>query len=93
MQRMEERLGTLLTVGSVVSSALLAIGLVLWLSVGPQPSARIALEAGLIVLIATPVGRVAASTIGFVLRRDWRMVAMTALVLLSLVLSLIVACA
>ena len=91
MERLEARLGALLTVGTVASSALLAIGLILWLVAGPLPSTRIALEAGLIVLIATPVGRVAASTAGFVLRRDWRMVAMTALVLLSLVLSLVVA--
>ena len=88
---MEERLGALLTVGTVASSALLAIGLVLWLVIGPQPSTGVALEAGLIVLIATPVGRVAASTAGFLVHRDWRMVAMTALVLLSLVLSLVVA--
>jgi uncharacterized membrane protein len=90
MERMEERLGALLTVGTVTSSALLAIGLVLSLVAGPQRPTRIALEAGLIVLIATPVGRVAASTVGFVQHRDWRMVVMTSLVLLSLVLSLLV---
>jgi uncharacterized membrane protein len=91
MQRLEQRLGTLLTVGTWSSSVLLAVGLGLWIAGGPEPWTGWMLHAGLIVLIATPVGRVAASTIGFGLHRDWHMVTMTALVLASLLLSLVVA--
>jgi uncharacterized membrane protein len=91
MQRMEERLGWLLSIGTGVSSALLVAGLVLWFAAGAGPLTQRTLEAGLIVLIATPVGRVVASTIGFLVQRDWQMVTMTGLVLLSLVLSVLVA--
>jgi uncharacterized membrane protein len=90
MKRMEERLGGVLSVGTIVSTALFGSGLVLWLA-GPRALALRVLHAGLVVLIATPVGRVIVSTIGFAVHRDWQMVAMTSLVLVSLALSLLVA--
>ena len=91
LEQMEERIGKLLSVGTAVSSALLAIGLVLSIAGGPPALASSLLTAGLLVLIATPIGRVIASAIGFTLQRDWQMVMMTALVLASLALSLVVA--
>jgi uncharacterized membrane protein len=91
LEEIEERIGKLLTVGTAVSSGLLALGLVLWIASGAQGLAVTLLNAGLLVLIATPIGRVVASAIGFTLQRDWRMVMMTGLVLASLVASLIVA--
>lgn len=50
-----------------------------------DPLAIIAL--GLLVLLITPVVRVAVSIIAFALERDWRYVAITALVLLILLVS------
>ena len=91
MQEMEGRLGLLLSVGTWVSSALLAVGLGLWLVADPGPLAAMTLNAGLVVLIATPVSRVVASTVGFAVRRDWQMVTMTMLVLASLAMSVVVA--
>lgn len=44
---------------------------------------------GLLVLLATPVVRVAVSIIAFSLERDWRYVAITSLVLLILLLSFV----
>jgi uncharacterized membrane protein len=50
-----------------------------------QPQAFVAL--GLLLLIATPVVRVAASIIAFALEHDWRYVAITCVVLAVLLLS------
>jgi uncharacterized membrane protein len=50
-----------------------------------NPQAIIVL--GLLVLLATPVVRVAVSVIAFLLERDWRYVVITSLVLLILLLS------
>jgi uncharacterized membrane protein len=91
LEQMEERIGRLLSVGTIVSSGLLAIGLVLWIGGAPQVLSSSLLKAGLVVLIATPIGRVVASAVGFTLQRDWQMVVMTALVLASLFASLAVA--
>ena len=52
---------------------------------GLRPYAVIAL--GLLVLIATPVIRVAVTLIGFLRARDWRYVAITAIVLAVLITS------
>jgi uncharacterized membrane protein len=93
LEQIEERIGKLLTIGTATSSALLAVGLVLWIVKGPQGLASALLNAGLVVLIATPIGRVIASAIGFTLQRDWQMVMMTGLVLASLAASLVVAIA
>lgn len=44
---------------------------------------------GLLVLLATPVVRVAVSIVAFLLERDWRYVVITSLVLLILLLSFV----
>jgi uncharacterized membrane protein len=87
----EERLGRLLAVGTTFSTGLLAVSLALWLIVGGPPFVDRILHAGLVVLIATPVARVATSTAIYLVQRDWHMVLMTGLVLLSLALSVVVA--
>ena len=91
LERMEERIGELLSVGTAISTVLLAAGLVLYFAGVQQSLAMGMLNAGLVVLIATPVGRVVASAIGFALQRDWWMVTLTSLVLASLLLSFIIA--
>ena len=90
LDRLEERIGSLLGLGTAVSTALLAAGLVLWLA-GHQATAGLLLTIGLITLIATPVARVTVSAVGFALHGDWQMVVMTLLVLASLVASIVVA--
>jgi uncharacterized membrane protein len=47
------------------------------------------IQFGLLVLIATPVARVALSVVAFALERDWMYVAITAIVLAILLYSLI----
>lgn len=88
--RFERRLGQILTVGSVGSTLLLAAGLAIVLvtrsSAGPGD---VTLRAGLIVLMATPMMRVLASTVEYVTRRDWFFVLVTLIVLLELAASVI----
>lgn len=48
---------------------------------------RAIVTVGLLLLILTPVARVAACTVAFILRRDWTFTALTATVLLLLLLS------
>lgn len=50
---------------------------------------RAVIELGLLILLATPVLRVAVSVVTFALERDWRYVAITATVLAILVLSFV----
>jgi uncharacterized membrane protein len=88
---MEERLGRVLSVGAAFSTALLAVSLALWLLLGGRPFVDRLLNAGVIVLIVTPVTRVIASTAIYALQRDRHMVLMTGLVLLSLALSVAIA--
>jgi len=52
-----------------------------------DPASVIAL--GLVVLIATPIARVSVSIVAFALERDWRYVAVTALVLTILIAGII----
>ena len=91
LQQLEERLGRLLGIGTRVSSVLLAIGLVLWMALGNRPLVAQTLALGLIVLIAPPRSRVVVSAVGFAAQRDWQMLGMTALVIISLLISLVVA--
>jgi uncharacterized membrane protein len=89
--RLEQDLGRLLVTGVIVSAVLLAAGLGLWLV---QPSGAIAawlLNAGLIVLMATPMMRVLVSFLEYVRMRDWFFVVMTVLVLGELTLTVVVA--
>jgi len=51
--------------------------------------ARSIIQTGILLLIATPIARVALSMVGFTLERDWKYVAITAIVLTVLLYSLI----
>ena len=91
MRRAELALGRVLTLGTRVSTACLAAGLVLTFA---APTARITtvlLTIGLVVLMATPVTRVAVSIAAFVRQRDWPFAFYTSLVLALLLGSLIAA--
>jgi uncharacterized membrane protein len=55
-----------------------------------QGHGRGIMMAGLLVLIATPVLRVAVSIVAFATQRDWRFALMTAIVLINLLVSFLV---
>jgi uncharacterized membrane protein len=81
---LEQTIGGVLRWGTVLSSACLAVGLAMALA-GYQPDvARLLSEAGLLVLIATPAGRVVVSVVEYARERDWLFVALTLVVLAAL---------
>ena len=88
--RLERVIGRVLRGGVVVSSVCLTAGLVLSLA-GVEPAATVLLNAGIIVLLATPVSRVVVSTVEYVVERDWPFATLTFIVLLELVASAVAA--
>ena len=90
VERLEEFLGRLLGIGVKASSLCLAAGLLLTFAGGNQTVARALLTVGIVVLLATPVARVGASTVGYASRRDWLFVTLTLIVLLQLLASVVV---
>jgi uncharacterized membrane protein len=89
--RLDWAVGRVLNVGVMVSSACLAIGLGLSMFSITADAARLLLNAGLVVLMATPVGRVVVSVREYALERDWAFVLLTTIVLLELLGSLLAA--
>ena len=88
----ERRLGRVLTVGTRISTAVLALGLVVTFALPGSPHlARALLTAGLLVLLLTPVARVAVSVVGYVSERDWWFVLYTGIVLALLIASFVAA--
>jgi len=84
ISRLEVTIGAALRFGTSASTTLFAIGLLMML-IGVQAQlARGVLEAGLLILLATPVARVVISVIAYFRERDWLFVALTAIVLLAL---------
>ena len=88
--RLERVIGRVLRGGVVVSSVCLTAGLALSLA-GVEPAATVLLNAGIIVLLATPVSRVVVSTVEYVVERDWPFATLTFIVLLELVASAVAA--
>ena len=89
--RMERVVGIVLRAGVVASSACLTVGLLLSLATGGGAVAAFLLNAGIVVLLATPVARVIVSTVQYVGERDWRFAALTCIVLLELIASAVAA--
>jgi uncharacterized membrane protein len=86
--RAEVALGRVLTMGTRVSTACLAAGLVLTLAL---PGARITgllLGAGLVVLMGTPMARVAVSIAQFARHGEWKFVIYASIVFALLLGSL-----
>jgi uncharacterized membrane protein len=82
---LETLLGWLMLGGVILSAGSLAIGLALWL--GGNDGTRL-LDVGLIILLATPMLRVAVSFLEAIRLRDWFFVGATMTVLLLLSASL-----
>ena len=83
-QRFEQLIGRVLRIGVITSSACLAVGLILSLTPLSAP-ASVLLNAGILVLIATPAARVAFSVVQYAIARDWTFTLLTSIVLLELV--------
>jgi len=89
--RLDQAVGRVLGVGVTTSSACLAIGWGLSMFAGTAGVAHLLLNAGLVILLATPVGRVVVSVGEYALERDWVFVLLTTIVLLELLGSLLAA--
>ena len=87
MTRLERSIGVVLQAGVIASSALLAVGLLLTLAGGSPDFADLLLYAGILILICTPVARVAISTVGYAAARDWPFMTLTLIVLAELLAS------
>jgi len=87
IEALERVLGTLLRIGVAVSSVCLAAGLVLTFAGSADAAARTLLTMGILVLLATPVARVAISSVGLAVRREWLFVVLTLIVLGELLAS------
>jgi uncharacterized membrane protein len=88
IDRLMVSVGRVLDWGNRISTALLVAGLLL-LAVDPVGVAII--RVGLMILLATPVARVIAATVGFLRAREWSSAVMSGAVLLVLVGSVIAA--
>lgn len=91
LDRLETHLGTLLFVGVATAASLLLIGLVLWALNATATLATWLLNAGLIVLMATPVLRVVVSIVEYARAKDWFFVTTTLAVLTVLLVSIALA--
>jgi uncharacterized membrane protein len=89
--QLEGIIGIVLRAGVMASSACLAVGLVLSLVTGGGPVAAFLLNAGIVVLLATPLARVIVSTGQYVSDRDWPFATLTFIVLLELIASAVAA--
>jgi len=87
---LERAIGTVLRVGVTASSAFLACGAaVFFFSDGPI--AATLLQTGIVILLATPVARVVVSVVEYIGDRDWTFTALTTIVLLELLASVVAA--
>jgi len=89
--RLEIGIARLLTVGSLLSTAVLITGLGIWVALGPALVASSLLHLGLILLMGTPVARVVLSFVVSLRQRDWFLAAATFAVLIVLATSFFVA--
>ena len=89
--RLERVIGIVLRAGVAASSVCLFAGLVLSSLGSWDAVAGLLLHTGIIVLLATPVARVAVSTVQYVIDRDWVFATLTAIVLVELMASVIAA--
>jgi uncharacterized membrane protein len=91
LARLEHHLGRLFAIGLSLSAAALVIGLTMFLFVPNAESRTWFLNAGLVILMATPILRVVVSVIEYVKMRDWFFVVATIVVLLELSVTMIYA--
>jgi uncharacterized membrane protein len=81
---LELTLGRVLQAGVTASAVCLAAGLIGWMAFGHSRFGDSMLTFGLIVLMATPILRVAVSLVAYIRMRDWFFVATTVMVFVLL---------
>ena len=87
---METVIGWVLRVGVGLAALLSTFGLVLGAFTGlSAPMPRAAMRLGLLLLVATPIARVAFSAVGFAIKRDYVFVLITLVVLALLIIGLV----
>ena len=91
MTRLERLVAIVLRSGVIGSSACLSVGLALTLLDAGGAVASFLLNAGVVVLICTPVARVFTSMIEYIIERDWQFTTFTAIVLVELIASAVAA--
>lgn len=91
IDRLEHHVGRLLVTGVMASALLLAAGLAVWLVRPDSHSAIWLLNAGLLLLMVTPIMRVLVSFGEYIHMRDWFFAATTAVVLVELTVTVYVA--
>lgn len=91
MTRLERSVGAVLRGGVGLSSACLAAGLALSLAGVGGRAGDVLLQAGIVVLLCTPVARVVVSTIEYAVAREWQFAALAGIVLLELTASAVAA--
>jgi uncharacterized membrane protein len=91
LNRLEHHLGRLFVLGLSLSAAALVCGLVMFLWMPDAPLKTWFLNAGLVILMATPILRVIVSVIEYVKMGDWFFVIATVVVLLELSVTMIYA--
>jgi uncharacterized membrane protein len=89
LARLEHHVGKLFVVGVTVSAALLVLGLALFLVAPDLPATARLLDAGLLVLMATPMLRVLLSAVEYARMRDWLFVSTTLAVIAQLAVTII----
>jgi uncharacterized membrane protein len=84
LQRLERTIGEVLRFGTITSSTMFAVGLLITVMDYQPMVAHLLLATGLIILLATPPARVVVSVIEYIRERDWMFVVLTLIVLLAL---------
>ena len=86
---LELHVGRLFTVGVAVSAVVLAAGLAMFLLAPESPTTDYVLDAGLLILMATPMLRVLLSVVEYIRMRDWLFVTTTLAVVAELSVTVI----
>lgn len=92
-EQIERRLGVVLRWGVITSTTCLSLGLASSLFLDVPLVAGTLLTVGLLLLLGTPVARVAASVVQYAVQRDWLFATLTGLVLLELFAGVVAALA
>jgi len=82
--RLERIIGVVLKAGVTLSSLCLAVGLVLGLVHAQTAVSGFLLQAGLFALVGTPIARVAAAFVTYLIERDLMFTTLTGVVLVEL---------
>jgi uncharacterized membrane protein len=89
LERLEQHVGRLFVLGVSMSAVALAIGLALFLVAPAAPATGRLLNAGLLILMATPMMRVALSVVEYIRMGDWFFASTTLAVLAELAVTVL----